>query len=177
MIPARALCLLAAFALPAAAAGPLDLDGGLRASIYNDNYKLGVGASLGLVQNLGPKFDLGLHLNYSHFTAKTVDWDDINEYGGYLTAYFIPTLADQPFELRLGPHAGASYLGEFWYADLGGDAMAVFKINDMTKFYAAFIPAYFLGEDSGGMIRIGFGVEYRLSHGSGAAPAPGGGAP
>lgn len=169
MISARALSLLAAMAV-SAVAGPLDLDAGLRASIYDDNYKLGVGASLGLVQNLGPKFDLGLHLNYSRFRAKTVDWEDVNEMGGYLTAYMIPTLADQPFEMRLGPHAGASLLGDDWYADLGADVMAVFQVAEKTRFYAAFIPGYFLGKDSQAMIRIGFGIEYRLGDGSGSAP-------
>ena len=184
MIPARALSLfaakaakvalaaMAAFALPAAA-GPLDLDAGLRASIYDDNYKLGVGAELGLVQNLGPKFDLGLHLNYSRFRAKTSGWEDINETGGYLAAYFIPTLADQPFELRIGPHAGAALLGDAWHADLGGDFVAVFTIADNTRFYGAFIPSFFLGESSNSMFRIGFGIEYRLSGDAvPAAPAP-----
>lgn len=186
MNPARILSLLSAtglhiarvagvagFLILPAAAGPLDLDGGLRASIYNDNYKLGVGAELGLIQNLGPKFDLGLHLNYSRFRAKAEGWEDINELGGYVTAYMIPTLADQPFELRLGPHAGAALLGDDWYADLGGDIMAVFTIADNTRFYGAFIPAYFVGEESGGMIRIGFGIEYRLAGGTlAASPAP-----
>ena len=177
MIPARVLSLfaaMAAIALPAVA-GPLDLDAGLRASIYDDNYKLGVGGSLGLVQNLGPKFDLGLHLNYSRFRAKTVDWDDINELGGYLTAYMVPTLADQPFSLRIGPHGGAAMLGDDWYGDVGGDVMAVFKIADKTQFYGTFIPSFFIGKESQAMIRIGFGIEYRLADGSSSsAPASGG---
>jgi hypothetical protein len=165
MIPARALSLLTAWAATAltAAAGPLDFDAGLRASIYDENYRLGVGAELGLIQNLGPKFDLGLHLNYSHFSAKTTGWDDTQEMGGYVTAYLIPTLADQPFELRLGPHAGGALLREAWHADLGGDAMAVFTVADNMRFYGAFIPSYFLGDHGGGMIRLGFGIEYRLS--------------
>lgn len=176
MIPARTLCLLAALAavlpLPAAALGPLDVDGGLRAAIYDDNYDLGVGGSLGLVQNLGAKSDLGLHLNYTRFTAKTVGWSDINEYGFYLTAYWVPTLTNQPFEVRLGPHAGASVVDEFWHADLGGDASVVFQTSESIRFYATFAPAYLLGEEGGGLIRIGLGLQFRLSGGS-AASAPG----
>lgn len=168
MIRARVLSLLAALALPATA-GPLDADAGLRASIFNDNYKLGVGAELGLIQNLGPKFDLGLHLNYSMFRAKTVDWNDATELGGYVTAYMIPTLADQPFEMRFGPHAGASSIDGDWYADLGGDVMAVFQVADKTKFYGAFIPSFFIGKESQGMFRVGFGIEYRLGDGAPAS--------
>lgn len=175
MIPARALCLLAALPVflsaPASALGPLDVDGGLRTGIYDENYKLGVGASLSLLQNLGPKSDVGLSLNYLRFRAKTVGWSDINEFGGYVTAYFVPTLTNQPFEVRLGPHLGASMLDGLWHADLGGDASVVFKVSDMARFYAAFIPAYLLGEESGGLIRIGFGLQYRL--GGASAPAPG----
>jgi hypothetical protein len=175
MNPARALrlavsgfAMAAVLALPAAA-GSLDLDGGLRASIYNDNYKLGVGAELGAVQNLGPKTDLGLHLNYSRFRAKTVDWVDVNEFGGYVTWYFLPTLADQPFEVRLGPHVGAAMIEDDWFADVGGDIAAVFKVGEKLRFYGAFIPGYFIGSESQGMFRVGFGLQYRV--GEGSAPA------
>lgn len=179
MIPARALCLLAALPavlpLPAAALGPLDVDGGLRAAIYDDNYDLGVGGTLGLVQNLGAKSDLGLHLNYTRFSAKTVGWSDIAEYGFYVTAYFVPTLTNQPFEVRLGPHVGASVVDEYWHADLGGDASVVFQTTESIRFYAAFTPSYLLGEESGGLIRIGLGLQFRLSGGSPAdAPDAGG---
>lgn len=180
MIPARALRLMASLSallpLTAAALGPLDVDGGFRAAIYDDNYKLGVGGTLGLVQNLGPKSDLGLHLNYTRFRAETVGWSDINEYGFYVGAYYVPTLANQPFEVRLGPHVGASLVDESWHADLGGDASVVFQTSDRTRFYATFIPAYFLGDHGGGFIRLGFGVQYRLSGGESAGTAPDGSA-
>jgi hypothetical protein len=188
MIPARALppsndsvfrgalavlACLGGLALPAhaGAAGPLDLNAGLRAAIYDENYKLGYGLELGLVQNLSPVFDLGLHLNYTRFNEKTPEWGDTDELGGYATAYYIPTLADQPFEARLGPHVGGTRVDESWHLDLGGDAMVLFKVADMTKFYAAFIPSYLVGKESQGLIRIGFGIEYRLS--GGASPAVG----
>lgn len=179
MIPARALCLLAALPavlpLPAAALGPLDVDGGLRAAIYDDNYDLGVGGTLGLVQNIGAKSDLGLHLNYTRFTAKTVGWTDINEFGAYVTAYFVPTLTNQPFEMRLGPHVGASVIDESWHADLGGDVSVVFLASPSTRFYANFAPAYVLGENSGGLIRIGLGLQFRLSGGAATyTPGPAG---
>lgn len=180
MIPARALrfsvqavlSATMATALPAFAAGSLDLDGGLRASIFNDNYKLGVGAELGAVQNFGPKFDMGLHLNYSRFRAKTVDWVDVNELGGYVTAYYIPTLVDQPFEMRIGPHLGGALIKDDWYVDIGGDIAAVFKVGEKLRFYGAFIPGFFIGSESQSLFRVGFGLQYRISDGS-AAPATG----
>jgi hypothetical protein len=187
MIPARAMpaskssALRGTFAVlaglvglvfPAAlrAAGPLDLNAGLRAAIYDENYKLGYGLELGLLQNLSPVFDVGLHLNYTRFNEKTPEWGDTDEMGGYVTAYYIPTLADQPFEARLGPHIGGTRVVESWHLDLGGDAMVLFQVADKTKFYAAFIPSYLIGKESQGLIRIGFGIEYRLS-GSAATPA------
>lgn len=167
-----ALAALACLALPSAvrAAGPLDLNAGLRSAIFDENYKLGYGLELGLVQNLSPVFDVGLHLNYTRFNEKTPEWGDTDELGGYATAYYIPTLADQPFEARLGPHIGGTRVVDSWHLDLGGDAMVLFQVADKTKFYASFIPSYLIGKESQGLIRIGFGIEYRLS-GSPADPA------
>jgi hypothetical protein len=140
---------------------PLDLDGGFRASIWDENYKLGVGGELGMVMGAGPKLDVGAHLNYSHFTHKTMDFPDHDELGGYLTLYFVP-LQDDSFRLRLGPHVGGNQL-DGWNLDVGGDIAAVFKINDRTLIYGAFIPAYLIGSDSQGIFRVGFGAQYRLS--------------
>src|SRR4051812_46103555 len=105
------LTLAAPFCAPLCAyAGPLDLDAGLRASIWNDNYKLGVGGELGAIAGLG-KVDLGLHLNYAHFAVKekTSGFSPGNEYGGYVALYLLPPL-DQAFQLRIGPHIGGAYM-------------------------------------------------------------------
>lgn len=140
----------------AAAAPALDL--GLRASIYDENYELGVGGNLGIIATAGEKWDLGAHLNYAHFAPQSANWDAAEEIGGYLAAYYKPKI-DQAFWLRLGPHLGYAYLVDH-YVDLGADVMAVFKVARQWDFYAAFVPGYHIGADSQPMIRIGLGLEY-----------------
>lgn len=181
MTPVRALSLTKktvatlllglGLALPAAA-GPLDVDGGLRGSIYNDNYKLGLGAQLGLIQALGEKADVGLHLNYSRYRHKTVDFPDFNEFGGYVTLYYDPHIQDQPFEIRLGPHVGGAKLRGGWHVDIGGDAQVLFDVNEKMRAYGAFSPGYVLGANEGGLIRVGLGIQYRLFGGDAAPKAP-----
>jgi hypothetical protein len=155
------LCL-AALAPKATA---IDLDLGLRASIYDENYKLGVGGELGVIMPATAAIDLGLHLNYTNFRAKTETFVDATELGGYVTAYFHPAI-DQGFSLRLGPHIGYSALGNSdnreSYLDLGGDVMAVFQATPMFSFYAAFIPSFLIGPDSQSLIRIGLGLQYSM---------------
>jgi hypothetical protein len=155
------LCL-AALAPKATA---IDLDLGLRASIYDENYKLGVGGELGAIVSATANMDLGLHLNYTSFRTKTETIDDANEFGGYVTAYFHPAI-DQGFSLRIGPHIGYSAIGSSdnreSYLDLGGDVMAVFKATNTLNFYAAFIPAFMIGPDPQSLIRIGFGLQYSM---------------
>lgn len=168
MIKARRLAALSTlFALSTAWTAPLDLDAGLRAAIYDDNYDLGVGGELGAVVPAGPKWDLGLHLNYTHFASKTIR-ADADEFGGYVAAYFLPAF-DQSFSVRLGPHIGYSHI-ESHFLDLGMDAMVVFKVAPQTKFYATFVPSYLVGENGQQLTRIGFGVEYGVG-GEGAAPS------
>lgn len=169
MIKARHLAALSTlFVLSAAWAAPLDLDAGLRAAIYDDDYDLGVGGSLGVVTSAAPKWDLGLHLNYTHFASKTIR-EDADEFGAYVVAYFLPAI-DQGFALRLGPHIGYSKI-ESHFLDLGLDAMVVFKVAAQTKFYATFVPSYLVGENGQQLFRIGFGVEYGVG---GDGPAPSG---
>ena len=153
---------LAVLALSASAfAGTLDLDGGLRASIWNDNYKLGYGAVAGLIYGMG-KFDAGLHLNYSRFTHKAATAQDENEYGGYLAFYLKPS-PHEGMSFRLGPHAGVQMIDDV-YLDLAVDAQVNFAINDKTQLYGQFSPGYLLiGPQDGGIFRIVFGVEYHLS--------------
>jgi hypothetical protein len=140
-------------------AAPLDLDAGLRAAIYDDNYKLGVGGELGAVTSMTASADLGLHLNYTHFAPKTDTWTAADEFGVYAAWYFRPAL-DQGFSLRIGPHVGYAHIKDH-YLDLGGDLMAVFGATPSTSFYATFVPSYLLiGENSQSLVRIGFGVEY-----------------
>jgi len=136
---------------------PLDLDAGLRAAVYDDNYKLGVGMELGAVASVAPRWDLGLHLNYTGFESKTMR-PDTREFGGYAAAYFLPAV-DQAFSLRVGPHIGYSRI-ESNFLDLGADAMVVFTVAPGTKFYAAFVPSILIGDNSHSLFRIGFGVEY-----------------
>ncbi|HKP97098.1 MAG TPA: hypothetical protein VJ385_15215 [Fibrobacteria bacterium] len=162
MIQARRLAallpLLCAF-IPARAASPLDLDAGLRAAIHDDNYKLGVGGELGAVSPATPVWDLGLHLNYTHFTSKVPEAiGDVDEWGGYVTAYFKPAI-DQGFSLRLGPHVGYAKIGSS-YLDVGGDVMAVFKATPVLSFYGAFIPSWMVGSGGQALVRIGLGLEY-----------------
>jgi hypothetical protein len=158
------LLTLTAVAMTVPAAAGIDFDAGLRASIWNDNHKLGVGGELGAIAKLG-KVDLGLHLNYSHFAGKD-GWPDANETGGYVALYLLPPL-DQAFQLRIGPHVGATYIDPVApdakiFLDLGGDVAAVFKVSPKMNFYAAFIPGYLLdfdGKDSESLFRVGFGVQ------------------
>lgn len=146
--------------LPSRAAA-VDLDAGLRAAIYDDTYKLGVGGELGLVAPAAPLWDLGLHLNYTSFTSKVPETaGDETELGGYVTAYYKPAI-DQGFSLRLGPHIGYAKIGSN-YLDLGGDAMAVFQASPVLNFYGAFIPSWMIGSNGQSLFRIGFGVEYRM---------------
>ena len=133
-------------------------DLGLRADIYDENYKLGVGGELGAVVSANDAWDLGLHLNYSHFAPQTENWTAAEEAGGYVAAYFKPKI-DQAFWLRLGPHVGYSHVVDH-YLDLGGDVEAVFQTTPALDFYAAFIPSFFVGKDSQAMVRIGLGLQY-----------------
>jgi hypothetical protein len=149
------LCLLPI----AASAAPLALDAGLRASIYDENYKLGVGGELGAIAALSDGMDIGAHFNYSHFAPKTENRTAADEFGGYAALYFKPKF-DQAFWLRIGPHLGYSRVVND-YVDLGGDAMAVFKATPTLDFYGAFIPSYFIGKGGQTLIRIGLGIEYR----------------
>jgi hypothetical protein len=136
----------------------MNLDLGLRASIYDENYKLGVGGELGAVTAAAPGWDLGMHLNYSHFAPKTDTWDPANEFGAYVALYFKPQI-DQAFWLRIGPHAGYSHI-LYNYLDLGADVMAVFKASPSLDFYGAFIPSFFVGKAGQSLIRIGLGLEF-----------------
>ncbi|MDB5104167.1 MAG: hypothetical protein JWP91_1856 [Fibrobacteres bacterium] len=160
MINARSLAALSSFLCVTAAAwaAPMDLDLGVRASIYDENYKLGLGGEVGAVVAAAPLWDMGLHLNYTRFNHKTDTWTDENEFGGYLAAYYRPAL-DQGFNLRIGPHIGYSKIHDN-FLDLGGDVMAVFRATPGMSFYAAFIPSFMIGKDSQSLIRIGFGVEF-----------------
>jgi hypothetical protein len=106
-----------------------------------------------------PGWDLGLHLNYTHFAAKTDNWEPVDEIGAYVGAYYKPKI-DQAFWLRIGPHAGFSKVGDFNYIDLGGDVMAVFKTTPTLDIYGAFMPSFLIGENGQALIRIGLGVQY-----------------
>ena len=142
-----------------ASAAPASWDVGARAAIFDDNYKLGVGGELGLILPAGTGWDIGLHLNYTHFEPQN---DGVinaaEEFDGYVAAYFKPKI-DQAFWLRLGPHIGYSHVVDH-FADVGGDLMAVFKVAPTTDFYAAIIPSMLIGEETQTMIRIGLGVEF-----------------
>ena len=147
------LCL---FPLLAAAAPTWDL--GARADIYEENYKLGVGAELGLILPANPGWDFGLHLNYGHYEPQNDGVvDAADEFGGYVAAYYKPKI-DQAFWLRLGPHLGYAHIVDH-FADLGGDVMAVFKATPTVDFYATIIPSLLIGGDTQPLIRIGLGVE------------------
>lgn len=140
------------------AAGPV-LDAGLRASIFDERYKLGLGGELGALVPAGADWDWGGHLNYSHFAAQIAGTESAEEFGGYLAAYFKPRI-DQVFWLRLGPHLGYAHV-DGHFLDLGGDAMAVFKASPNVDWYAAVVPSLFIGPSIQSMIRIGMGVELR----------------
>jgi hypothetical protein len=172
MINARRLAALLPFLclalIPARAIAGADLDAGLRAAIFDDNHKLGVGGELGVVVPASASWDLGLHLDYTGFTSKIPETvDDATELGGYVAAYFKPVL-DQGFSLRLGPHVGYSHLAgqptQGHYVDLGGDVMAVFKISQAFSFYGAFIPSFLIGSDTQSLFRIGLGLEFHTGN-------------
>ncbi len=144
--------------LPAAAASTWSYDAGPRATIYDDNFKLGWGAAFGAIRNLNTDWDFGCHLNYTHFRPKTSTWTSAEEIAGYGALYYLPKL-DQPYAMRLGPHLGFSFIRDF-YVDLGGDMMVFFPVQAQTQFYLAFIPSYFIGKNSQALVRVGIGVEY-----------------
>lgn len=154
----RLFCLVSMLPLAAAAGAPVAWDLGLRAAIYDENYKAGVGGELGAILSASDGWDLGLHLNYTHFAAKTEHWDSVDEMGGYIGAYYKPKI-DQAFWLRIGPHIGYAKVYDH-YVDIGGDVMAVFKATPTLDIYGAFIPAFFAGKDGQTLIRVGFGIEY-----------------
>ena len=162
MITARRLAAFASLLSSLASVSlvaPMDLDVGLRASIYDENYRLGLGGEIGAVVTTTPLWDMGLHLNYTRFNPKNEDsWDPENEYGGYLTFYYKPAI-DQGFSLRIGPHLGYAMIHNSYF-DLGGDVMAVFKVSPGMSFYGVFIPSFMFGEDGQSLIRIGLGLEF-----------------
>jgi hypothetical protein len=139
---------------------PLDIDAGFRVSIYDENYKMGLGGELGLVTPVDSNWSVGLHLNTTLFNAKTKSWDDAYEYGGYITAYYNPHV-NQPFTLLLGPHLGFAKI-IYHYFDLGADLKALFLINPKMNCYVNFIPAMMVGNNSQSLIRLGLGMQYRM---------------
>ena len=164
MMKARHLAALLPLLCLAAAplrslAGPLDVDAGLRGSIYDDKYDLGKGGELGILRPASPAWDLGLHLNFSHYPTKVPDtYPSVKEYGGYVAAYFRPAI-EQVFSLRLGPHIGYAKISGS-YLDLGGDVMVIFKTTPALDIYAAFIPSFMIGKNAQTLVRVGVGVEY-----------------
>jgi hypothetical protein len=82
MFNARRLAALSSFLCMTAAAAwtaPMDLDLGLRASIYDDNYDLGLGGEIGAVVAAAPAWDKGLHLNNNPFNTKKDKFYTLNE--------------------------------------------------------------------------------------------------
>lgn len=155
----RLLCLAALVPAMAAAAAPLSWDLGLRAAIFDENYKAGVGGEAGVIMPASDGWDLGLHLNYTHFAPKTDNWVAADEMGAYVGAYYKPKI-DQAFWLRIGPHIGYSRIGDYNYVDIGGDVMAVFKTTPTLDMYGAFIPSFVAGENGQLLVRVGFGIQY-----------------
>ncbi len=160
------LAALLPFLCFAAAGSPamahsMTLDAGLRASIYDDNYNLGTGGELGLLVPASPAWDFGLHLNASHYASKLPETiGSTNEYGGYVTAYYKPSI-DQFFSMRMGPHLGYAKI-ENDFIDVGGDIMAVLKTTEALDIYVAFIPSFMIGKAGQTLVRIGIGLEYNL---------------
>lgn len=145
--------------MPCLAAAAPAWDVGLRASIWDDNYKLGIGGELGAIAPASANWDFGLHLDYSYFAPQHEDaLDPVNELGGYVAAYYKPKI-DQAFWLRIGPHIGYSHADDH-NLDLGGDVQAVFKATPGMDFYATVIPSFFVGPNSQPMIRIGLGAQF-----------------
>lgn len=141
----------------------LDYDAGFRAAIYDENYNLGLGGELGAIANLNSAWDAALHLNYSHYSARTQTWSPADEYGGYLTAYYLPNL-DQPFRLRIGPHLGTNYITSTLFTnlflDIGADMMAAIPVAKNFKAYASFSPSFLIGSEMQSIYRIGVGIEF-----------------
>lgn len=154
-----AVCASAPLCLPTvSAAADVAWNLGLRASVYDENYKMGVGGEAGAVMTSSEKWDLGLHLNYSHFAPKTENWEAADEFGGYVGAYYKPKI-DQAFWLRIGPHIGYANVVEH-YVDIGGDVMAIFKATPSLDIYGAFVPSFFAGKNGQTLFRVGLGIEY-----------------
>jgi hypothetical protein len=149
---------LLGMAATASLAAPMDLDLGLRASIYDENYKLGLGGEIGAVVPVTALWDMGLHLNYSIFRSKIESLESTDEFGGYLAGYYKPSI-DQAFSLRIGPHIGYAHIVDN-YLDVGADLMAVFKIKPGMSFYTAFIPSFMIGENTQSLFRVGLGMEF-----------------
>lgn len=154
----RLFCVFSALPLAATAGAPLAWDLGLRAAIYDDIYKAGVGGEAGVIMTTSPNWDLGLHLNYTRFANKLENITPANEFGGYVGAYYKPKI-DQAFWLRIGPHIGYAHVRNH-YVDIGGDVKAVFKATPALDIYGAFIPSFFAGKNGQTLVRVGFGIEY-----------------
>jgi len=162
--------LLLTFSLPTVSllvspvkAIPVDFDAGFRGVISEEKYDMGLSGELGVITPIDSSWEAGLHLNYTHFRPHTEIGGTADEWGGYVTAYFLPTL-DQPFRLRLGPHIGINFMSDDFTSgnslDLGGDVMAFVPVKNNYKIYACFAPSFIIGSYTQAIYRIGFGVEY-----------------
>ncbi len=156
-LPAAVILFLG---LGLSAAGGLELDGGFRVSIYDDNYKKGLGLEFGAIHGASTNSDFGVHLNYTRFDNKTESFTPVNEFGGYLTWYYLPQI-EQIFTVRVGPHIGLSKI-RTWYGDVGADGIVQFEVTPVLHLYGSLIPSFFIGENSQVLFRVGLGVQYRV---------------
>jgi hypothetical protein len=139
-------------------AGTLVYDAGVRASIFDENYKLGWGLDAGAVKGIHSDWDAGIHFNYTHYRNKRSNWTPADEIGGRVSAYYLPKV-DQIFSVKVGPHFGYSRIRSN-YIDIGGDLLLIFKVNPKTQVVAAFIPGLFIGTHSQALVRLGLGMQY-----------------
>jgi len=142
---------------------PVEFDAGFRGVISEEKYDMGLSGELGAIAPVDSKWEVGLHLNYTHFRPHSETGGTADEWGGYVTAYYLPTI-DQPFSLRLGPHIGTNYMSDDFSRglslDFGGDAMVFVPIKNNFKVYVCFAPSFIIGSYTTSIYRIGFGVEY-----------------
>lgn len=143
-------------------AGTLGYDGGLRFSMWDDNYSLGLGLAPGLQWRFSERNHLAFNALYNRYGAKLPGFDDIQEWAFTLgLRREFPLPPDQFLEPRLGFHAGVTRLwGESWHALGALDAEALFPIQPGLKGYALVQPGYVLGEKNGMLFRVGLGVVY-----------------
>lgn len=137
--------------------------GGVITSIWNDNYKLGLGLHLGGRTAFVSGTELGGDVIYSWFRRQ----DDLPEFPSAVhesgLRFFLvhPLTVGTQFILKLGAQLGASRLYEGdWGIIVGGEAHGAIPIADPYGIQIQFSPGYVIGkgQNERAIFRVGLGL-------------------